>query len=172
MPDDLDALLLRLRAQHSEPAPRKWKSPIEARLVDDDDEEEDERDDDELHTKTIEYGCADGAGGNERGGGGGGGQRCSGGTGTEAYAVGQDAHDARAGDVELPQQRTRSASLAAEAPPPVPGHLADRQRPPEVDPYSPDRRLYSRKWLAEFDRRCAEAVAQMTAAIERARNGR
>lgn len=42
MPDDLDAMLLRLRAQHSEPAPRKWKSPIEARLVDDDDDDEPE----------------------------------------------------------------------------------------------------------------------------------
>ncbi len=37
MSDDLDAMLLRLRAQHSEPAPRNWKSPIAARLVDDDD---------------------------------------------------------------------------------------------------------------------------------------
>lgn len=62
--------------------------------------------------------------------------------------------------------------VAAEAPPPVPGHLADGERSPEVDPYSPDPSLYSPEWLAEFDRRCAAAVAEMTAAIERARNGR
>lgn len=39
---------------------------------------------------------------------------------------------------------------------------------PERDPYSPDPRLYPPEWLADFDRRCAEAVAQMQAAIERA----
>lgn len=168
MPDELDAMLLRLRAQHSEPVRRTWTSGLEARL------NEKERDDDELHTKTIKYGCADGAGGNERDGGSSGGQRCLGGpsTGTEAHAVGQGANDARAGDVELPQQRTRSASLAAEAPPPVPGHLADGQRPSEVDPYSPDPSLYPPEWLAEFDRRCKAAVAEMTAAIERAGDGR
>lgn len=170
MPDALDALLLRLRAQHSEPARQTWKSPIEARLVDDDDD--DERDDDELHTKTIEYGCTDGIGGDERGGGSGGGQRCSGGTGTEAYAVGQDAYDAGAEHAALSQQRAANAMVAAEAPPPVPGHLADGQRSPEVDPYSPDPGLYSPEWLAEFDRRCAEVIAQNWAAIERARNGR
>lgn len=43
---------------------------------------------------------------------------------------------------------------------------------PERDPYSPDRRLYPPEWLAEFDRRCAAAVAQTRAAIERARDGR
>lgn len=43
---------------------------------------------------------------------------------------------------------------------------------PERDPYSPDPALYPPEWLAEFDRRCAEAVAEMTAAIERARDGR
>ena len=43
---------------------------------------------------------------------------------------------------------------------------------PERDPYSPDPALYSPEWMAEFDRRCAAAVAEMNAAIERARNGR
>ena len=89
MTDDLDAMLLRLRAQHSEPVRQTWKSPIEARLVDDDDDE------------------------------------------PEPVAV-----------------------------------------EPERDPYSPDPRLYSPEWLAEFDRRCAAAVAEMNAAIERARDGR
>lgn len=49
---------------------------------------------------------------------------------------------------------------------------AAQGRSPEVDPYSPDPALYSPEWMAEFDRRCAEAVAEMTAAIERARQGR
>ena len=174
MPDALDELLAKIQREHGPRAIYRppaivpagtWKSGLEARC-------KDERDDDELHTKTIKYGCADGAGGNERGGGSGGGQRCSGGTGTEAYAVGQDADDARAGHAALPQQRPGSPRLAAEAPPPVPGHFADGERSPEVDPYSPDRSLYSPEWLAEFDRRCAEAMAEMTAAIERARDGR
>lgn len=42
----------------------------------------------------------------------------------------------------------------------------------QPDPYSPDRSLYPPEWLAEFDRRCKAAVAEMTAAIERARDGR
>jgi hypothetical protein len=164
MPDDLDAMLLRLRAQHSEPARQKWTSGLEARL------NEKERDDDELHTKTIEHGGADGAGGNERDGSGAGR-----GAGTAADAQLKSAHDAGAEHAALSLQRTRASVVAAEAPPFVPGHLADRQRPPEVDPYSPDPSLYSPEWLAEFDRRCAEVIAQnwaAIAAIERARNGR
>ncbi len=43
---------------------------------------------------------------------------------------------------------------------------------PAQDPYSPDPRLYPPEWLAEFDRRCAAAVADMNAAIQRARNER
>ncbi len=42
----------------------------------------------------------------------------------------------------------------------------------ERDPYSPDPALSPPEWLAEFARRCAEAVAGMNAAIERARDGR
>lgn len=47
---------------------------------------------------------------------------------------------------------------------------AAKEAGPEVDPYSPDPyspdpRLYPPEWLAEFDRRCDEAVAQMQAAI-------
>lgn len=63
------------------------------------------------------------------------------------------------------QHAQHDRMVAAEAPPSVPGHLADRQRSPQVDPYSPDQSLYSPEWLAEFDRRCAEAVAQMKAAM-------
>lgn len=37
---------------------------------------------------------------------------------------------------------------------------------PERDPYSPDPALYPPEWLAEFDRRCAEAVAEMDAIKE------
>lgn len=99
MPDALDELLAKIQREHGPRAiyrppamvpARKWKSPIEARLVDDDDEGDDE---------------------------------------PEFVAV-------------------------------------------QPDPYSPDPALYSPEWLAEFDRRCAAAVAEMTAAIKRARDGR
>ncbi len=179
MPDALDELLAKIQQEHGPRAiyrppamvpARKWTSGLEARC-------KNERDDDELHAKTVEYGCADGAGGNERGGGGSGGRgartAARDADGTEVHAVIQGASDAGgAGHAALPQQRTRASVVAAQAPPAVPGHLADRQRSPEVDPYSPDPRLYPPEWLAELDRRCAEAVAEMTAAIERARDGR
>lgn len=169
MPDQLDAMLLRLRAQHSEPAPRTWKSPIEARLVDDDD---DERDDDEPHTRTIENGCADGAGGTEWNGSG----------NSSGF---KPAHVAPERDASASGRTTPSDAdcaplnerrpLGASVDDPLAGLAsvaAAQGRPPEVDPYSPDPALYSPEWMAEFDRRCAEAVAEMTAAIERARNGR
>lgn len=83
MPDGLDAMLLRLRAQHSEPARRKWTSGLERRHP----EKDNERDDDEPHTKTIKYGCTDGAGGNEWDGSGAGR-----GAGTAPDADGTEAH--------------------------------------------------------------------------------
>ena len=182
MPDDLDAMLLRLRAQHSEPARRNWKSPIEARLVDDD-EDDDERDEYEPHTQGTCGNGDDGAGNGRRRSGSSGRERepresgsettaAPDADGTAVHSVIKGAHDAGAGRDVLPQQRPGSASIAAEAPPSVPGHFADGERSPEVDPYSPDRSLYSPEWLAEFDRRCKAAVAEMTAAIERARQRR
>lgn len=87
--------------------------------------------------------------------------------------VGSHSEQRRPHRTQAEQAKLRREPLvAAEAPPPVPGHLADGQRSPEVDPYSPDPSLYPPEWLAEFDRRCKAAVAEMTAAIDRARNER